>query len=129
MRKKISVIGTGVEIARDLSRVAEVGEDLRGADVVVLAGDSDLEAIARSAPAAVVVVAGDGVEGRCKLALEGTLFPRARIIGVADPGSVGGAIESIVLERDDAHDVVAMSDGRFSRRSARLGRGGIRELL
>lgn len=95
----------------------------------MLAGEGDLEAIARSAPAAVVVVAGDDVEDRCKQALEGTLFPRARIIGVADPAHVDGAVESIVLERDDAHDVVAMSDGRFSPRSARLGRGGIREFV
>ena len=95
----------------------------------MLAGDGDLEAIARSAPAAVVVVAGDDVENRCRLALEGTLFPRARVIGVPDPDKVEVAVESIVLERDDTHDVVAMSDGRFSPRSARLGRGGIREFV
>ena len=121
MRKKISVIGKGVEIARELSRAADVGDDVRGAD-------GDLEAIARSAPAATVVAVGDDLEGRCKEIYERLLFPRARIIGIADPGRLGTAVESIVLERDDAHDVIAMKDGKFTACSARLGRGGIREL-
>ena len=100
---------------------------MRGADVVVLAGDGDLAEVARSAPAAAVVVAGDDLEGRCSAVYEATLFPRARIIGVAD--GVSAAVESIVLERDDAHAVVAMNDGEFEQCTARLGRGGIRELL
>ena len=129
MRKNISVIGKGVEIAQELSRFAEVGEDLRGADVVVLAGDGDFTEIARAAPAAALVVAGDAVEERCKEAIEATLFPRARVIGVTDAGQVEAAVESIVLERDDPHDVVALNDGEFSQCSVRLGRGGIRELL
>jgi hypothetical protein len=33
------------------------------------------------------------------------------------------------LERDDAHDVIAMKDGDFTACSVRLGRGGVRELL
>jgi hypothetical protein len=37
--------------------------------------------------------------------------------------------ESIVFERDDEHDVVAMAGGKFAPRRARLGRGGIRALL
>jgi hypothetical protein len=129
MRKKISVIGKGVEISQELSRFAEVGEDLRGADVVVLAGDGDFSEIARCAPASALVVAGDGVEERCREAIEATLFPRARIIGVADAAQVDAAVESIVLERDDPHNVVALKEGEFSLRSVRLGRGGIRELL
>jgi hypothetical protein len=129
MRKKISVIGNGVTIAQELSRIADVGEDVRGADVIVLAGDGDLAEIARSAPAAAVVVTGDAAEERCQTAYEGTLFPRARIIGIVDPDRVGPAVESIVLERDEAHDVIAMSGDRFAPCSARLGRGGIRELL
>ena len=129
MRKKISVIGKGVGIAQELSEVADVGDDVLGADVVVLAADGDLEAIARSAPAAVVVVVRDDLEGRCKEIYERLLFPRARIIGIVDPGRLGAAVESIVLERDDAHDVIAMKDGDFTACSARLGRGGVRELL
>ena len=88
MRKKISVIGEGVQIAQGLSRAADVADDVRGADVVVLAGDGDLAEIARSAPAATIVVTGEGLEARCKTAYEHLLFPRSRIVGVADPGGV-----------------------------------------
>jgi hypothetical protein len=129
MRKKISVIGKGVQLAQELSRAADIGEDVRGADVVVLAEDGDLKAIARSAPAAAVVLTGDQLESRCKEAYERLLFPRSRIIGIADTGRLGEAVESIVLERDDAHDVIAMKDGDFTACSVRLGRGGVRELL
>ena len=129
MRKKISVIGEGVQIAQGLSRAADVADDVRGADVVVLAGDGDLAEIARSAPAATIVVTGEGLEARCKTAYEHLLFPRSRIVGVPDPGRVSGAVESIVFELDDEHDVIAMRDGDFTACSALLGRGGIRELL
>jgi hypothetical protein len=126
MRKKISVIGEGVKVGQDLARNVDVSDDPRGADVVVLAGEADLAAVRERAPAAVVLVAGDDLERRCQEAYEATLFPRARIIGVASPA---GAAESIVFERGDEHEVVAMADGAFGRRAARLGRGGIRELL
>lgn len=129
MRKKISVIGEGVQLASELSRAADIGDDLRGADVVVLAGDGDLADIARSAPAAVVVVVGEGLEGRCKEVYEKTLFPRARIIGIADSSQAGAAVESIIFESGEEHEVIAMTDGQFGPRSARLGRAGIRELL
>ena len=102
---------------------------MRGADVVVLADDGDLPEIARSAPAAAVLVAGGALEDRCKAAYDKLLFPRARVIGIAAPEDVGPAVESIVFERDEPHDVIAMKDGRFAPCSARLGRGGIRELL
>jgi len=97
--------------------------------VVVLADGTDLAEIARSAPAAAVVVTGDGLEERCQEVSDGTLFPRARIVGVTDPERLEAVVESILLERDEPHDVIAMSDGRFGPRSARIGRGGIRELL
>lgn len=126
MRKKISVIGEGVKIGDDLARHADVSADTRGADVVVLAGDTDLEALARLAPAAVVLVAGDGLEERCKAVYAATLFPRGRIIGVRDAAA---AAESILFERGDEHEVVALAGGDFGPRRARLGRGGIRELL
>lgn len=95
----------------------------------MLAGDGDLSEIARSAPAAAVVVVGEDLEARCKAAYERLLFPRARIVGVPDAGRISDAVESIVLERGDAHDVIAMRDGAFVPCSARLGQGGIRELL
>ena len=129
MRKKISVIGKSVKIASGLSRIADVGEDIHGADVVVLAEEADLDLVARSAPAAALVVTGDDVEDRCQRVLEQTLFPRARIVGVPDPGQLEAVVESIVLARDEQHDVIAMIDGRFGPHSARIGRGGIRELL
>jgi hypothetical protein len=129
MRKKISVIGEGVQIARDLSHVADVGEEVRGADVVVLAEDGDLAEIGRSAPAATIVIAGDALEERCKQAYERLLYPRGRILGIPDAGGVSDAVESIVFERDQAHEVVAMKDGEFLPCSARLGRGGVTELL
>ena len=97
--------------------------------MVVLAGDGDLAQIARSAPAAAVIVSGDAVEQRCQATYDATLFPRGRIVGVPDAGDVVGIVESIVLERDDAHEVVAMTDGQFGRCSAKLGRGGIREFI
>ena len=128
MRKKISVIGKGVKIAEGLSRIADVSDDLHGADVVVLADETDLDAVWRSAPAAALVVTGDRLEARCQEVLARTLFPRARIVGVPAE-AIDAVIEAIVLERDEPHDVVAMTDGSFGPRSARLGRGGIRELL
>jgi hypothetical protein len=109
--------------------MADVADDVHGADVVVLGEDGDLRAVARSAPAAALVVTGDGVEERCQTVFEETLFPRARIVGVPDSGRMDAILESIVLERDDEHEVIAMRDGRFGRRPARIGRGGIRELL
>jgi hypothetical protein len=123
MRKKICVIGNGVKIAQDL---ADVGNDLRGADVVVLAGEADLEDVRDNAPAAAILVAGD--EERCREVFETTLFPRGRIIGIAR-GQAQAAADSIIFEKDDEHDVIAMADGEFAPRRVRLGRGGITEVL
>ncbi len=109
--------------------MADVRDDVRGADVVVLAEDGDLAEIARCAPAATIVLAGDALEERCRHAYEQLLYPRARILGIADPGGVSDAVESILFERDQAHDVTAMKDGGFVSCSARLGRGGVTELL
>src|SRR5687767_110365 len=120
MRKKISVISGGVQIAQKLSQAADVGEDVRGADVVVLAGDGDVAAVARSAPPVAVIVAGEDVADRSPPVYEDLLCPRARIIGVSNAEAVEGIIESIVFERDDAHEVVAMKDGGFTRCRVRL---------
>ena len=102
---------------------------MRGADVVVLAQDGDLGEIGRSAPAATVVIAGDALEERCKQAYEQLLYPRARIFGIPDAGSVSDAVESIVFERNDTHEVVAMKNGEYATCSATLGRGGITALV
>ncbi len=109
--------------------MADVGEDIRGADVVVLAGDGDLAEIGRSAPAATIFVAGDQVEERCREVYERLLYPRARIIGIPDADGVERAVEAVVFERDEAHDVIAMKAGDFVPCSATLGRAGITELL
>jgi len=129
MRKKISVIGKGVQIAGELSRAAEVADHVRGADVVVLAADGDLEEIARSAPAATIVVTGDDIAGRCKVAYERLLVPRSRIVGVPDADRVSDAVASIIFETGDEHDVIAMKDGDFTACPARLGHRGVVELL
>lgn len=115
-----------MNIGDTLAGCADVADDLHGAAVVVLTGDADLDAVRHLAPAAVVLVTGDGLEERCREVYERTLFPRARVIGVDDPAS---AAESVIFERGDEHEVVALADGEFGSRRARLGRGGIRELL
>ena len=103
-----------------------VTDDVSGADVVVINGEADLEEIRDRAPAAVLLLAGERLEERCRQAYETTLFPCARIIGTAEPAE---AATSVLFECDDEHDVVAMAGGEFGPRRARLGRGGIREVL
>lgn len=126
MRKRVSVIpGEGVNVGDSLAAYADLTDDLSGADVVIVAGAADLTAVRDRAPAAVLLIAGDRLEDRCKQAYEETLFPRTRIIGVTDPAP---AAESILFERGDEHEVVALADGDFRRCTARLGRGGIRAL-
>lgn len=129
MRKKISVIGNGVQIAQELARHADVSEDVHGADIVVLAGVADLEPIRDSAPAAAVLVTAEPVDEWCRKVCEGTFFPRSRIIGIPDPAELSAAAESIIFERGDEHDVVAMADGEFGPRRVRLGHRGITEVL
>lgn len=105
--------------------------DVSGADVVVLAAGSDaaIGSIRDSAPAAVVLVTAEPVEDWCRRVYEGTLFPRARIVGVPDAGGVAAAAAAILFGRGDEHDVVAMVDGEFGARRARLGAGGITALV
>jgi hypothetical protein len=107
--------------------MAAVGDEVRGADVVVLADGGDLAEIARCAPASALVLVGESLEQRCLEAYEGTLFPRWRVFGVADQEKLAAVLESIVTEDGATHEVIAMSDGGFGPRLARLARGGIRE--
>jgi hypothetical protein len=75
------------------------------------------------------------VEDWCRRVYEATLFPRARIVGLPAAAAAGGAARAagaaaaILFERGEEHDVVAMTGGDFTRRRARLGAGGITELL
>ena len=93
---------------------------------MVVDESSDLEAVRDSAPAAVLLVVGG--PDRCQAVYEATLFPRQRIVGVAD-GQLKDAIDSILAERGDEHEVVAMMDGEFAPRRVRLGYRGITEIL
>lgn len=93
---------------------------------MIISGDAVLEDVRRRAPAAVLLITGDRLEDRCREAYEQTLFPPARIVGVSDAPA---AAESIVHERGDEHEVVAMARGEWAPRRARLGRGGIRDFL
>jgi hypothetical protein len=130
MRKKISVLGEGVQLGEVLSPWVDSSGDLHGADLVVLTtDDADLDKVRHHAPAAVVLVAGDDAAQRCKRVYDATFFPRARIVGIKDPDDFEGVAESIVFERGAEHRVLAMADGEFGERRVLLGRGGIRELL
>lgn len=93
---------------------------------MVLSTETDLEEIRDRAPAAAVLVVGDAE--RCQQVYDATLFPRGRVIGV-DQKDVAAATESILLERNDEHDVIAMADGKFGPRRVRLGLRGITEVL
>ena len=93
---------------------------------MIVAGDVPLDEVRDRAPATVLLIVGDQLEERCRDAYAATLFPRARIIAVTDPSA---AAASIIHERGDEHDVVALAGGEWEQRRARLGRGGIRELL
>lgn len=132
MRRRVTVIGAH-ETARSLSErdyadVVEGNAELAGADVVVVTDGGASADIARSAPAAVVVVAG-GPEV-CAQILRDTLFPRGRVIGAAGDG-VGPLVDAVVLDRGAALECLARTreDGDFVPTIARIGARGIHELL
>lgn len=113
---------------RDYADVVEGTAELAGADVVVVTDGQASADIARSAPAAVVVVVG-GPEV-CAQVLRDTLFPRGRVIGAAGPGA-GPLVDAVVLGRDAALECLARTreDGDFVPTIARIGARGIQELL
>lgn len=101
---------------------------MSGADVVVVADPGPAEAIARHAPAAVVVVeAGAEV---CAAVLEATLFPRGRVVGIAG-APVEALVAAAVLDRRVPLECLAAvgADGRFTEATVRLGARGIEEVL
>src|SRR4051794_40493306 len=118
-------------------RVFVAGQDapdeVSGADVVVVesaAGDEWAEKIRVRAPNAVVVVVGDSPQTIC----EGTLFPRARIIGVPDQASADAVVESVVNDLDEKFEVIARCEGErgiegeFARVPVKVGRRGVIEI-
>lgn len=132
MRRRVTVIGaheTAESLSeRDYADVVEGVGGLSGADVVVISDGQASADIARSAPAAVVVVAGDAEV--CAQVLQETLFPRGRVIGAAGDG-VGPLVDAVVLDRGAALDCLArtLEDGEYVPTTARIGARGIQELL
>jgi hypothetical protein len=120
------------------SRVFVAGRDepdeISGADVVVVAaekGGALAESIRDRAPNAVVVVVGGSPQEIC----ETTLFPRARIIGVADDGEADAVVDAIVNDRDEELETVVRCegergiDGEFARVPVRIGARGVEEIV
>jgi len=108
-------------------------DEISGADVVVVAendGDKWGDLIRDRAPNAVVVVVGSP-QAIC----EATLFPRARIIGVADSAQADAVVDAVVNDLDKAIEVVARCegergiDGEFAPVPVRIGARGILEIL
>jgi hypothetical protein len=117
----------------DVDRDAGSPDEISGADVVVVQandGDEWAETIRVRAPNAVVVVIGDSPEAVC----EGTLFPRARIIGVGDRAAADAVVDAVVNDLDKEVEAIARCEGErgiegeFARVPVRVGAGGIREI-
>lgn len=107
-------------------------DDVSGADVVVVdsAGANSFAVQIRDrAPNAVVVVVGSPA-GLC----EATLFPRARVIGVASRDEADAVVDAVVGDRDQDMEVVARCegergiDGEFARVPVKIGPRGIIEI-
>jgi hypothetical protein len=116
--------------ARVLVAGADAPDELSGADVVVLSGDDAgqwAESLRDQAPAAVVVVVG----GSPQAIYEATLFPRARIIGVADQAEADAVVDAVVSDSGEQLEVVVRCegergiDGEFARVPARIGASGV----
>jgi uncharacterized Rossmann fold enzyme len=109
-------------------------DEVSGADVVVVrAEDSDEwgEVVRDRAPNAVVVVIGDSPRQIC----EKTLFPRARIIGVADQAEADAVVDAVVNDLDAHLESVVRCegergiDGEFARVPVKIGARGVIEIL
>jgi hypothetical protein len=117
----------------DVDRDAGNPDDISGADVVVVradAGDDWIERIRVRAPNAVVVVVGGSPEAVC----EGTMFPRARIIGV-DEGTLERVLEAIVEDDETEFESVVRCEGErgiegeFARVPVRIAGRGVVEII
>ena len=121
MRKKISVIGKGVKIAPDLSRSPmSVKTSMARTSSCSRGGGRPRSDVARSAPAAALVVTGDGLRGSLPGGLRGDALP-TRADRRASPSPAGWTRSSSrsCSSATSEHDVIAMSDGDFGPRSAR----------
>jgi len=130
VRPKISVVG-GADLVEKLGECdyAKVGsaatsDDVSGSDIVVLVdpGEELFADIRDRAPNAVAVC-------------EATLFPRARIIGVADEAAAAEVVDAIVLDRDQIIAAVVRLEGErgvegeFVEAPVKIGTGGIKAIF
>ncbi len=109
-------------------------DDVSGADVVVLASSASDEwglAVRDRAPNAVVVVIGGSPQAMCEV----TLFPRGRIIGVADQAEADAVVDAVVNDRDETFDAVVRCQGergiddQFASVPVKIGARGVIEIL
>jgi hypothetical protein len=109
-------------------------EEVSGADVVVVRaedGDKWGDIVRDRAPNAVVVVVGDSPHEMC----EATLFPRARIIGVATDDEVPAVIDAVVYDRGDRFETIVRCQGErgledeFAKVPVRIGSKGVVEII
>jgi malate/lactate dehydrogenase len=109
-------------------------DDISGADVVVVEaadGEQLAESIRDRAPNAVVVVVGGSPQQIC----EATLFPRARIIGVANEQEAGNVVDAVVNDADKEFEAVVRCQGErgledeFARVPVRIGARGVQEIV
>ena len=109
-------------------------EEISGADVVVVnAGDGDgwAEQIRDRAPNSVVVVIGESPQTVCEV----TLFPRARIIGVADENEADAVVDAVVNDLDKEFDSIVRCEGErgiegeFARVPVKIGARGVIEII
>ena len=109
------------------------GPDMRGSLAIVAGEGADLAACHRFAPAAVLVIVGDGLDRTVAETLRQTLLPRTRVIGVAERDAARVA-EAIALERDLAVRCSALCrgelgiDDRVAEVDAVVGAGGLRRI-
>ena len=142
MRGKITVTGADAVARALVERGAcdvlditstEPGPDMRGSGAVVAASSADLVACHRFAPAAVLVIAGDGLDRAVAETLEATLLPRTRVFGVATEDAARVA-EAVVLERELSVRCAALCRGelgiedRVAQVDAVVGAGGLRRI-
>ena len=109
-------------------------DEVSGADVVVVRaedGNKWGELVRDRAPNAVVVVVGDSPHEMC----EATLFPRARIIGVANESDLAGVVDAVVYDRGDEFETIVRCQGErgledeFAKVPVRIGRRGVLEII
>lgn len=143
MRGKITVIGSASDVDySDNGQVQVVhltspsDRDLSGSDVVLLTGGdiaAAASATARRAPGAVLLVASQDGERDLCAALEASLLPRTRVVGVA-PADAPAAVRAALRGEDTALDCWALCRGELgienavARVPAVLGAGGLRSI-